>query len=149
MTPTVVALLYAVGLALMIAELVTPGVVMGLIGLACFGVAVYQTFQWGALAGLVGLGASFGVIAGIVLFAVRKLTLRSTLRASAGYRSADPSLEELAGKSGRTETPLRPSGYCRFEGRRVGVVTRGEMLDADVEVRVIEVEGNRVVVRRA
>ncbi|MAD33090.1 MAG: hypothetical protein CMJ88_04965 [Planctomycetes bacterium] len=60
--------------------------------------------------------------------------------------AADASLNSLAGKRGPTLSPLRPAGYARIEGRKVDVVTRGEMIEADVEVVVIEVAANRVVV---
>ena len=60
--------------------------------------------------------------------------------------AADASLNSLAGKRGPTLSPLRPAGYARIEGRKVDVVTRGEMIEAYVEVVVIEVAANRVVV---
>ena len=53
---------------------------------------------------------------------------------------------ELTGKEGVVTSPLRPAGTARIDDRRVDVVTRGEMLDVDTRVRVIEVRGNRVVV---
>ena len=63
--------------------------------------------------------------------------------------AADDSLEALAGKHGRTLSPLRPAGFARIEGRKVDVVTRGEMIEEGVEVRVLDVSGNRVVVADA
>ena len=36
-----------------------------------------------------------------------------------------------------------------IEGRRVDVVTRGEMIPANQQIRVLQVEGNRVVVKAA
>ena len=41
---------------------------------------------------------------------------------------------------------VRPAGFARIDGRRVDVVTRGEMLDKDCPLIVVEIEGNRVVV---
>jgi len=63
--------------------------------------------------------------------------------------AADDSLDTLAGKHGRTLSPLRPAGFARIEGRKVDVVTRGEMIDEGAEVRVLDVSGNRVVVAEA
>ena len=60
--------------------------------------------------------------------------------------AADDALGPLQGKRGVTLSPLRPSGFARIEGRKVDVVTRGEMIDEGVEVSVIDVSGNRVVV---
>jgi membrane-bound serine protease (ClpP class) len=55
----------------------------------------------------------------------------------------------LVGKDGVAESMLRPAGVARLDGRRVDVVTRGEMIQAGERVRVLAVEGNRVVVARA
>ncbi|MEC9046661.1 MAG: NfeD family protein [Planctomycetota bacterium] len=60
--------------------------------------------------------------------------------------AADDALGPLQGKRGVTLSPLRPSGFARIDGRKVDVVTRGEMIDDGVEVSVIDVSGNRVVV---
>ena len=40
----------------------------------------------------------------------------------------------------------RPTAGAAFEGRRVDVMSRGEPIEPGSRVRVIEVEGNRVVV---
>jgi membrane-bound serine protease (ClpP class) len=55
----------------------------------------------------------------------------------------------LVGEEGEVEAMLRPAGIARIAGRRVDVVSRGEMIQAGERVRVLEVEGNRVVVARA
>ena len=59
-----------------------------------------------------------------------------------------PELKTLVGKSGKTLTPLRPTGVALIDGHRVDIVTRGEFVETEIEVEVILVEGNRVVVRR-
>ncbi len=58
----------------------------------------------------------------------------------------DPTIQGLLHKTGVATSDLRPSGFATIEGRRVDVVTRGELLDKDTQIRVIQVEGNRVVV---
>ncbi len=52
----------------------------------------------------------------------------------------------LVGKEGKTVTPLRPSGTVEVEGVRWDAMTRGEMLDADLPVRVLRVEMSQLVV---
>jgi membrane-bound serine protease (ClpP class) len=54
----------------------------------------------------------------------------------------------LLGAEGPVEAPLRPAGIARLAGRRVDVVTRGEAIAVGERVRVIELQGNRVVVTR-
>jgi membrane-bound serine protease (ClpP class) len=55
----------------------------------------------------------------------------------------------LMGVEGEVLAPLRPAGVASLGGRRVDVVSRGEMIESGARVRVIELEGNRVVVARA
>ncbi|MCE9592805.1 MAG: serine protease [Planctomycetes bacterium] len=64
-------------------------------------------------------------------------------------KSYDPRDVSLIGKAGVAETILRPAGIARFDDRRVDVVTRGEMIQPGAPVRVLEVDGNRVVVTLA
>ncbi|MGI6605315.1 MAG: hypothetical protein GX062_00280 [Firmicutes bacterium] len=57
-------------------------------------------------------------------------------------------LAQLLGTTGKTLTPLRPAGTVEIEGLRVDVVTQGEFVPAGEKVKVILVEGRRVVVER-
>jgi membrane-bound serine protease (ClpP class) len=70
-------------------------------------------------------------------------------RGTASWKAADVGLGELVGKEGRTLTPLRPAGMVEIDERRIDVVSDSEFLGAGVRVRVVEVEGNRVVVEPA
>lgn len=56
------------------------------------------------------------------------------------------SYEEFLGKAGYAQTMLRPSGKAVFEEEILHVVTEGEMIPKGAEVRIIRVEGNRIVV---
>jgi membrane-bound serine protease (ClpP class) len=51
------------------------------------------------------------------------------------------------GERGRSVTTLRPAGKARFGERLVDVVAEGDFLAADIAIEVMEVRGNRVVVR--
>ena len=54
--------------------------------------------------------------------------------------------DALVGTEGTAETPLRPSGKALLGGRRVDVMTRGEMIERGRAIHVLRVEGNRVIV---
>ncbi|MSR40187.1 MAG: hypothetical protein EXS02_15310 [Planctomycetes bacterium] len=54
----------------------------------------------------------------------------------------------LIGCRGTTSTVLRPAGILDLAGEPVDVVTRGDFVEAGVEVQIVEVIGNRVVVER-
>jgi membrane-bound serine protease (ClpP class) len=60
---------------------------------------------------------------------------------------ADPIQGEVSvGMEGRAHTQLRPSGKADFDGRLVDVVTRGDLIEPGVALRILAVEGPRVVV---
>ena len=50
------------------------------------------------------------------------------------------------GMTGQVTTGLRPSGRAQIAGRLVDVVSRGEWIEVGRAVRVLEVQGNRIVV---
>lgn len=54
----------------------------------------------------------------------------------------------ILGHDGEVVSPLRPAGLARIDGRRVDVVSRGELIEVGEPIRVVSVEGNRVVVAR-
>jgi len=55
----------------------------------------------------------------------------------------------LAGKRGTTTTQLTPSGKAQFGDELVDVIADGELIERGTAVCVVEVTGNRVLVRRA
>ena len=57
--------------------------------------------------------------------------------------------EHLLGKTGVAQTPLLPSGKALFDNELVDVVADGQSVDRGRQVVVVEVRGNRVVVRSA
>ena len=60
--------------------------------------------------------------------------------------AADPSLKDLLGLEGKTLTPLRPSGTAKIAEKPVDVVSDGQYVETGETIRVILVEGSRVVV---
>ncbi|MFO0928062.1 MAG: NfeD family protein [Gemmataceae bacterium] len=56
-------------------------------------------------------------------------------------------LQALLGAIGVAATPLRPAGKSQFGERFVDVVAEGGYIMPGTRVQVIEVEGNRVVVK--
>ena len=53
----------------------------------------------------------------------------------------------LVGQEGEAITVLRPSGLARIGGKRLSVVSSGEYIEPGERVRVVRVEGSRIVVR--
>ena len=68
---------------------------------------------------------------------------------SKGYSSFSPEkYVDLIGKEGTTLTVLRPVGMVRIDGQKYSAVTGGEYIEKDKSVKVVKVEGSRVVVRQ-
>jgi membrane-bound serine protease (ClpP class) len=63
--------------------------------------------------------------------------------------NVDAEKPELLDKTGTALTTLRPSGTALIDGRRVDVVTEGSMIERGTPIRVVAIEGLRVVVRAA
>ena len=63
------------------------------------------------------------------------------------HTDRDRQLFALLGRVGRTITQLRPAGITDFDGRRVDTMAEGRMVEPNTLVRVIEVRGQRVLVR--
>ena len=95
-----------------------------------------------AIAGMVAL---FGIVRGISRRGLGKaLTLEQD---SKGYVPARADLTGLVAQEGEALTVLRPAGIARFGDRKVDVVTEGEYLPAGALIKVIRVDGTRVIVR--
>ncbi len=52
----------------------------------------------------------------------------------------------MIGKTGIAFTTLRPGGTAEIDGKRVDVVADSEYIDKDVKIKVLRVEGIKVVV---
>ncbi len=63
-------------------------------------------------------------------------------------RESVAQLGHLLGALGHTTTPLLPSGKAIFDDQIVDVIADGEVVERNQPVRVVEVRGNRVLVRQ-
>jgi len=157
-------LIVLVGLVLLMVEaLLIPG--FGIAGVAGIGVIlwglyllllpdvpvseeVYHSALTGLTIGLIG-----GIIALVLLFRMVTKTKFWTKLTSPGVESQDEGystsigLEDMVGKNGIATSDLRPSGWALFGDQKIFVVTEGEFVDKDQSIKVLSVDGNRVVVR--
>jgi len=151
-----VLLLFLAGLVLLFCELFIPGGVLGIAGIISIGGSIFVAFRdypESAMAILAGelLALAVGVVIGLRIFPhtpiARRLTLTRKFDVKEGFTSASSGLETYAGKEGVAVTVLRPAGIALIDGKRVNVVTDGEFIEKDAPVKVVEVEGSRIVVR--
>jgi membrane-bound serine protease (ClpP class) len=75
-----------------------------------------------------------------------KLVLSEEESADKGFVSY-PSVKELIGAEGIALTTLRPAGTAEFNGQRVDVVADWEYIERGARIKVLRVEGIKVVVK--
>lgn len=147
-------LLILAGLFLLGVEIFVPGGILGSFGAAALVGAIVVGFkafgpQGGFLSAVV-IVVLAGVGVGLwIRFFPRTAMGRHLTLAADGRDFKAPSAEwkVLVGHEGVTHTPLRPGGIAIIDGRRVDVIAEGAWIEAGRRIRVLQVEGSRVVVR--
>lgn len=148
---TLIIILLVVGAVLMFIETVLPGLVSGILGLLCWVAAVTLSYtQFGFHTGnLVLSGVLVGLVAGVFcwlkFFPVSRIAGLFISRSAVGDLSVEK--PQLVNRTGVAITQLRPSGTAFINGTRVDVVTEGGLIEQGASIRVVSVEGLRVVVR--
>jgi membrane-bound serine protease (ClpP class) len=146
----VIALL-VVGCLLVLAETILPGMVAGVLGILCImGGVVAGYAKFGTPIGhYILLGVAVALVVGAVVW-VRVFPETRLARIFISEQSVgnlDVEKPALLGQTGTALSHLRPSGVALINGKRVDVITEGSMIEKDTPVKVIALEGLRVVVR--
>lgn len=151
-------LLLLLGTLFLLAELFVIGGVIGFIGVALMGMSVFLSFEhYGWTAGMAVLAFSVVLSLGTLIggfyvlprIGLRKGFILDTSTSSEGGYTSDSYIDDnLEGKEGVTESGLRPSGIALIDGERIDVVSDGEFIEPGTPIKVIQVNGNRVVVER-
>lgn len=146
-----VATLLIVGVILLLLETVLPGMIAGIIGLSCLLAGVVVAYsRFGTSGGNIALIGTV-VVLGVGLLVWMKFfpesRLGRTIISESTVGNIDAEQPQLLHQTGTAFTNLRPSGTAVIDGRRVDVVTEGSMIAKGTPVRVVALEGIRVVVR--
>jgi membrane-bound ClpP family serine protease len=152
--PAVICLV--LGIVLTGIEIFMPGFgVFGIVGITLLGVGIFLGAST-AIEALIIVLIVLIVIGTLVFFALRSaargrifkspLVLKESLDHDAGY-SATEEMSCFLGREGVTITPLRPAGMADFDGVKLDVVSESAYVEKDVPVRIIQVDGRRIVVR--
>ena len=79
----------------------------------------------------------------------RNLVLSRELTSEDGFTShTQAKYKGLTSKSGTADSLLRPAGIAIIDGQRLDVVTTGEFIPRGAAVRVVAVEGSRIIVEK-
>jgi membrane-bound ClpP family serine protease len=146
------AICFIIGIALVIVEMFTPGLTApGIIGFVLIILGVVLTANT-FLEGLIMILAVIAILS-IALFFVLRSASKGIISKSPLIKKDDESeylsvddMKFFVGKEGEAITILRPAGTCDFSGVRLDVVTEGSFIQKGTKVKVIRVEGRRIVV---
>jgi len=143
--------LLIVGAVLLFLETLLPGMIAGIVGFLCLLAAIilgYQDFgfQTGSLLLLgVLVGLAVGLFCWLKFFPESRIAKRFISHGSVGELGVDR--PELLNGTGVALTQLRPSGTATINGQRVDVVAESGLIERGTKLKVVAVEGSRIVVR--
>jgi len=158
-------LMFIIGVTLIILEIfVIPGFgIAGISGIVLVFISLFLSLVGGdpfldfemVSNAIIQLSVSL-VAAVILIFILAKFLPKTTIfnkfvlaveeKKDAGFVSHSTS-DELVGKEGLAITTLRPAGTAKIDGNRVDVVSESEYIEKGQKIKVIAVEGIRVVVK--
>ena len=152
--PLVLCLITGVGL--LVVEVFVPGFGLpGVSGIVLLAVGIGLTWStYGPVAGLavtlIALAlAGISISVSVKSAATGKLSKSALVLNEVTHPVDHEDTEALTGKEGVTDTVLNPVGIAEFDGVRLNVVSEGSYLEKGVRVRVQQVEGNKIIVRKA
>lgn len=143
------------GIILIILEFFVPGGILGIIGICA---VVVSLFLSGYDLSHMGISILIAMIVAIAAFIIlyrradaekgifQKIILRDRTMSDEGYISTTER-NDLIGQEGVALTTLRPAGTALFGEERLDVVSEGTYIESNKAVRVVKVEGMRIVVR--
>ncbi|MBT2734291.1 NfeD family protein [Bacillus sp. ISL-7] len=148
-------LLFVAGLLLIFLEFFLPGAISGTLGVAAL---ILSLFLAGADTIQIGVSILIAIFLSVLVFFMmikifdkklvlfNKMVLFDSARKEDGYVS-NINRTDLLGMEGIALTILRPAGTVIINNERIDAVTEGGFIEQNVIVKVIKVEGARIVVR--
>ena len=150
---TTILILGGIGILTLLAELVLPGGLLGIVSALCLVGAVIATYAtYGISAGT----AAFAILVVIGLASISiwmklfhrlPFTRKLILDDAVGVDATLLEKQNLTGQKGIALTDLMPSGRGEFEGRRIDVVTEGPSIQKGAGIEVIATRGPSIIVR--
>ena len=149
---------FVVGIGLLILEAFMPGFgAAGITGVVLEVITLVMTwFEHGPVATLIVLLVVLLVLAIAISTSLRSITSGRLSKSALvhnetesnedGYRSTED-LAVFMDKEGTASTVLRPAGIADFDGVRLNVSSEGDYIPAGTKVRIIKVEGAKILVR--
>lgn len=147
-------ILFVIGIILIVLEIYLPGGILGLLGVGSIVTSLL-------LAGGSFVQMGYSIVIAFLLTCLviilmtkvigknmkflKKIILSEATTSEQGYVSNEDRVD-LIGKTGITLTQMRPAGVALINGERLDVVSVGDFIEKDVKVKVVQVEGSRIVI---
>jgi membrane-bound serine protease (ClpP class) len=149
---TIIVTLLLLGAVLLFLETLLPGMIAGIIGFLCLIAAVILGYRESIPTGnlimaITLVGLVIGTFIWLKYFPESRIARKYISHSSSGELGVDR--PELLHGTGTALTQLRPSGTATINNQRVDVVTEGGLIERGAAVKVVAVEGSRIVVRQA
>ena len=157
MPQSIIISLIVLGVFLLALEVfVIPGFgVSGILGMGALITGIFLVTD-SLLEGVLYTGGTLLVLGFITYLSFRsartrrlwqKFTLSTRQTSKGGYVAPKVQRETYLGRAGIALTQLRPAGTADFKGEHLDVVTEGGFIGRGTTIRVIAIEGTRVIVR--
>ena len=151
-----VLLLFIGGLALIGLEMFVPGGIVGTVGIIT---VVYAIIYVNKSTYYIAFILVVSLILAVILYYVNRnvfhkklmfldrLVLNDSISTENGYVASE-SRVELVGKKLKAYTDLRPAGVAILDNEKLDVVTDGDFIEKGNEIKIVRVEGMRIVVKK-
>lgn len=148
--------LFAFGIALLTLEIFVPGGILGLFGIIALIGGIMLTVD-SFTQGVFFVGLLLFTLTGLFVLSFRlpqtrflwdRFSLKTCQTTKDGYVTPKQNYESFLDKQGIALCQLRPAGTADFNGERLDVVTEGAFVTSGSSIKVIAVEGTRVIVRQ-
>ena len=150
-------ILFALGMLFLMLEafVMTGFAITGILGIiAIFGSMILLSSS--VVAGVISVVVTVVVMTLILVVSfqymkkknlIQRFILKDRTDTESGYTSPNMDNEIYMGREGYTLTPLRPAGSMKIDEERVDVVSEGDFVESGVKVRVVGIDGTRIIVR--
>lgn len=151
-----VIIIFLAGIALIFIEAVIPGFgVVGIGGMIAIGASIVLAMgsvQAAVISLFIAIIISTIVLALLIKFGYKspylnRVILKENQNRKLGYVGV-PNKNEYLGKEGEVISYLRPAGTVLIENDRVDAVSQSEFIKKGERVKVVKVEGSKVIVRK-
>ena len=152
METAIIIFLLVLGFIFLLVEIfVTPGIVLGVIGLLFMAAGIYRVYtQHGNSVGNYTLAGVTILSVGLIFFAMRSGVWDRLAQKDVISGRANEIDEEFfkIGDQGKALSALRPSGNALINGKKVEVATEGQSVNSQEDIEIIKIRNKKIIVKK-